>query len=84
MCGIRMANEPNTFHIEPRPGGHFTHASTVYQSMYGEVSCTWERQEGGTVFTLCIPANTKAYVRLPDGQKMLLSAGEHVLTIEHA
>ena len=84
MCGIRMANEPNTFHIEPRPGGHFTHASTVYQSMYGEVSCAWERQEGSTVFTLCIPANTMAYVRLPNGQKMLLSAGEHVLTIEHA
>ncbi len=40
MCGIAVAGE-NHFVIAPLPGGHFTHAKTTYQSIYGVVKSGW-------------------------------------------
>ncbi len=41
MCGIEVAGE-NRFTIAPLPGGHFTHAKTEYQSVYGVVKSGWK------------------------------------------
>lgn len=66
MCGIRMDSE-NRFLVAPRPGGHFTRAKAAYNSVYGRVESGWEKTDGGWMFTVTVPANCTAEVRLPDG-----------------
>jgi alpha-L-rhamnosidase len=68
MCGIRVTGE-NRFTVAPRPGGSFTFAEAKYDSVYGMVESRWERQDSFTVFTISIPANCSAEVRLPDGSR---------------
>ena len=74
MCGIRISGE-NRFIIAPRPGGRFTHAKASYNSLYGRVESGWEKTETGWAFTVTVPANCTAEVRLPDGQVISQSAG---------
>ena len=68
MCGIRVAGE-NRFTVAPRPGGSFTFAEARYNSVYGMVESRWEKQDGVTVFTITVPANSTAEVLLPDGSR---------------
>lgn len=75
MCGIKVSGE-NEFTIAPKAGGKFTFAKCEYQSVYGKVSCGWERQNGKTTYKIVIPANTTAKVILPGGEKTL-TAGEY-------
>lgn len=75
MCGIKVSGE-NKFTIAPKVGGKETFAKCEYQSIYGKVSCGWERQNGKTTYKIVIPANTTAKVILPSGEKML-TAGEY-------
>lgn len=75
MCGIKVSGE-NEFTIAPEAGGKFTFAECEYQSVYGKVSCGWERQNGKTTYKIVIPANTTAKVILPGGEKTL-TAGEY-------
>ena len=75
MCGIKVSGE-NEFTIAPKAGGKFTFAECEYQSVYGKVSCGWERQKGKTTYKIVIPANTTAKVILPSGEKTL-AAGEY-------
>ncbi len=79
MCGIHVDGE-NHFVIAPKPGGHFTHASAEYQSVYGKIQCGWELQETESgekkyTYTIEIPANTTAEVTLPGQETSLLTAG---------
>ncbi len=75
MCGIRVDGE-NHFVIAPKPGGSFTYAKAAYNSIYGKVECKWERRDGKTVYTVTIPANCTAEVRLPGLDKMHVCTGE--------
>ena len=76
MCGIRVAGE-NRFDISPVPGGTLRSASLTYRSVYGSVGCRWERTDDGkTVYTLEIPANTQADFTAPGIQKVL-TAGSY-------
>ena len=75
MYGIKVSGE-NEFTIAPKAGGKFTFAGCEYQSVYGKVSCGWERQNGKTAYKIVIPANTTAKVILPGGEKTL-AAGEY-------
>lgn len=74
MCGIRPDGE-NHFTIAPQPGGSLTHASASYESIYGKVESKWQKTESGYGFTVTIPANCEAVVRLPDGSKYTQTAG---------
>ncbi len=76
MCGIRLSGE-NRFVIAPRPGGHFTHAEASYVSAFGLVKSGWKRAEGKTVYTIVVPANCTALVRLPCGRTETVHAGTH-------
>ncbi len=78
MCGIKVSGE-NEFTIAPKVGGKETFAKCEYQSVYGKVSCGWERQNGVTTYKIAIPANTTAKVALPSGEKTLM-AGEYEFT----
>ncbi|MGN0747005.1 MAG: family 78 glycoside hydrolase catalytic domain [Aristaeellaceae bacterium] len=81
MCGIRIAGE-NRFLIAPRPGGRFTHAHARYDSVYGTVESGWEIREGEIAYTIAIPANCTAMIRLPDGQERSVGAGYHTFREE--
>ena len=76
MCGIRVAGE-NKFTLAPKPGGTLTFARAEYQSIYGKVSCGWQKGENGYAYTVTVPCNTAAELILPDGRRETLSAGEY-------
>ena len=80
MCGIQVSGE-NEFTIAPKAGGHFTFAKCEYQSVYGKVKSGWRRENGKTVYTISVPANTTAKVVLPDCEKTL-TAGEYEFTVD--
>ena len=79
-CGIRMDGE-NRFVIAPRPGGRLTHAKARYESIYGAVESGWEKRDGKTVFTVAVPANCEALVRLPDGSERVQETGTETYII---
>ena len=81
MCGINVAGE-NHFVISPLPGGHFTHAEARYNSIYGMVESKWEKKDGKTVYTITIPANCTAEIRLPKGLSQDAGAGSYTFTEE--
>ena len=74
--GIRPDGE-NHFVIAPQPGSAFDCAEAHYNSLYGTISCRWERKEGGVEYQITIPANTIAKMILPDGTTQKLTAGTH-------
>ena len=74
MCGIRVDGE-NHFRIEPKPGGHFTYARAVYDSVYGQVESGWKIEEGHTVYEIVIPANCTAEICLPGQEKEKVESG---------
>ncbi len=63
LCGIRVAEE-NHFVIQPLAGGNLTCAKASYQSIYGKVESGWERKDGKTVYTVTVPVNCTAEIRL--------------------
>ena len=74
MCGIRVDGE-NHFRIEPRPGGSFSWAEASYDSVYGMVKSRWEKKDGKTIFTVTVPLNCTADLRLPNGSEWKLVPG---------
>ena len=80
MCGIRPAGE-NHFRIEPKPGGHFTHAKAAYDSVFGCVESGWKTENGHTVYEISIPANCTAELCLPGREPETVGAGSHRRTV---
>lgn len=77
MCGINVAGE-NHFVIRPLPGGSFTWAEASYRSVFGTVKVRWEKNGGKTMYTISIPANCTAEIRLPGGMTEIVCAGEYI------
>lgn len=77
VCGIKIKNE-NEFLIQPVPGGTLTEAFAEYDSPYGMITSSWKKVQDEIVFHFNVPANTKAYITLPDGTQEILSAGSYV------
>ncbi len=78
MCGIQVDGE-NHFIIAPHPGGHFSHAGMTYNSVYGKVSCKWEKiSEGKYQYKITIPPNTSATLRLKGMEEIKLSPGSYI------
>lgn len=61
MLGIKVVGN-NSVEIKPVIGGHVTHASGSYKSIYGEISSSWERKDGKTTLTVTIPSNVTAHI----------------------
>ncbi len=76
MCGVSVAGE-NRFLIAPKPGGNLTHARTEYASVYGKVSCGWERTQDGCKYRVSVPVNCTAEIVLSDGRKQTVGAGDY-------
>lgn len=79
MCGIQISGE-NRFVIAPRPGGSLIHAEAEYTSVYGTVKSGWTRENGQTVYSVTIPANCEAEIRLPGGRSETVKTGEYRFT----
>ena len=75
-AGIREEGE-NHFVIAPIPGGVLTHAEASYQSLYGKVESCWEKTESGVRYTVTIPTNCTAEIRLADGRTENVTAGSY-------
>ena len=76
MCGIRVDGE-NHFVIAPHPGGHFTRAKAVYDSVYGRVESGWEKAMDCWKYTVTIPTNCTAELHLPEKPPVTLESGTH-------
>ena len=76
MCGIRVDGE-NHFVIAPHPGGHFTRAKAIYDSVYGRVESGWEKTPGGWHYAITIPANCTAELHLPEKPPITLESGTY-------
>ena len=76
VCGIQVDGE-NHFRIIPTPGGSLTYADAVYQSPYGKVESGWKREKDRDIFTVSVPANTTAQIRLPDGRCYEVGYGKY-------
>ena len=70
MCGIQVLSE-NTFHIEPKAGGHVTSASCSYNSIYGKVFVSWKKEGTKAKYEIEVPPNTKANLVLPSVKEVL-------------
>ena len=79
-CGIRVDGE-NHFMITPRPGGHLDHAEAGYDSVYGRIESSWQKKDQHTVFTVTVPVNCTATVRLPDGSEQAQEPGTKTYTV---
>lgn len=77
MCGIRVDGE-NHFVIAPHPGGHFTSAKAVYDSVYGKVESGWEKTSVGWKYTIHIPVNCTASLYLPEKAPVTLETGIYI------
>lgn len=73
-CGIDITGV-NRFTIKPQPGGSMTHASLEYESVYGPVSSAWAIEGDRIRYTISIPANTAADIKLPGGTNANVAAG---------
>ena len=79
-AGIRADGE-RRFLIAPVPGGTLTFAEGSWRSLYGEVKTKWEKNGNATLFTVTVPANCTAQVRLPDGTQHDVTAGTYSYTV---
>ena len=77
MCGIRVDGE-NHFVIAPHPGGHFTCAKAAYNSVYGRVESGWEKTTDGWKYTVTVPANCTAELRLLEKNPVTLESGTYI------
>ncbi|MEE3457496.1 MAG: alpha-L-rhamnosidase C-terminal domain-containing protein, partial [Lachnospiraceae bacterium] len=76
-AGIRVEGERH-FVIEPMPGGTLNFAEAGYKSLYGEVRSRWERTPEGIAYTITVPANCTAEIRLPGRETESVAAGTYV------
>ncbi len=53
--------------IKPLIGEELAYAKADFHSVYGKVVSGWEKQDGGILFHVEIPANTSAQIHLPTG-----------------
>ena len=75
--GIDVASE-NMFRIKPIPGGSLQYAAAEYDSIYGKVSCKWERNGEDYRYIIEVPPNTSAEVLLPGKDKQIILSGTYV------
>ena len=51
--------------IQPQPTEKLTNAKATFNSVYGEIESAWTQTTTGYSFSIKIPANTTATVKLP-------------------
>ncbi|WDF80291.1 family 78 glycoside hydrolase catalytic domain [Mucilaginibacter sp. KACC 22773] len=78
LAGIRPADDAiafNKIEIRPEVVGDVTWAKANYQSPYGTISSSWEKEAGKFELSVSIPANTTAIIYLPAAKAAMITAG---------
>ncbi len=71
-----------TLHIAPQPLPTLDWASTSHDTPYGRASVAWRRHGSTIRINATVPANTCAHVRLPDGRRFDVAAGQHEWSVQ--
>ncbi|MCD8068583.1 MAG: hypothetical protein LUE87_06810, partial [Lachnospiraceae bacterium] len=66
--------------LAPEYDAPLTHAEGSYDSIRGRIEMRWEKKDGAVHIFGCIPANTDAMLRLPNGDEKALGSGKFDLT----
>lgn len=81
---MKLDGRENTFVIEPHTVPQLERISFSYDSVYGTVKSGWEKTESGYTFSITVPANCRAEVRLPgEGPEKVrvLEAGTYTFAV---
>ncbi len=82
--GIRQAEDSFGYEhilIKPEPVGDIKWAETSYQTIHGEVFCSWKISDGDIVLKVKIPANCKATVVIPQPDAENIREGDKPLSL---
>jgi hypothetical protein len=82
--GIRQAGDSFGYEhilIKPEPVGDIKWAETSYQTIHGEVFCSWKISDGSFVLKVKIPANCKATVVIPQPDTDKILEGNNPLSL---
>ncbi len=77
VCGIRLENGKIT--VCPCPDSRLGHAEAVYHSPLGKIVSRWEYEGDQVKYTVEIPCNTEAIIRLPGQEEISVCAGRYEL-----
>lgn len=80
VAGIKPDGERH-FTIAPLPGEGLDYVEATYSSLYGPVTCRWERDGERISYTIIVPANTSAEIILPGAEKKTVTAGSYIFTV---
>lgn len=75
ICGISL--EANKLVIAPTPNKSLPEAEAVYDSLVGVIRVSYRYHGDDIDYTISIPANVEAEVRLPGREVMTLKSGEY-------
>lgn len=76
VCGIRPDGERH-FEIAPVPGGGLTEAQADYKSLFGKIKSGWKKKDDKYVYTISIPVNCTAVIKLIGLDPINVNAGEY-------
>lgn len=66
--------------IKPLLTDKLTYAAASIETLYGTLSCRWERNKDGKyIYHIVIPNNTESEFVFPDGRKVALTSGSYIL-----
>jgi alpha-L-rhamnosidase len=64
-----------TSSIEPHLGGGLTSAEAILQTVYGQLSLSWQLVDDQLMMNVTVPVNTRAQVRIPSGSPDQVTEG---------
>jgi len=78
MCGLRPdAPGCRTMVIAPMPDSRLQWAKASYDSAAGRYESGWRQESGKVVYSITVPFNCRAELRLPGREPMTLEAGSY-------
>ncbi len=80
LGGIRQTKDSKGYEhilIKPEPAGDIKWAETKYQTIHGEIVCSWEISDGSLNMKVKTPVNCTATVMLPRRDSGKISEGEN-------
>ena len=83
LAGIQQTNDSRGYeHILINPGvvGDIKWVDASYRSIYGEIICSWKRNNGTFNLKVTIPANTVATVMFPEPDPKKIFEGDTPVT----
>ena len=83
IAGIRQDEEDPGYHhavLYPQPGGGLTSAAGTLETVYGTLSCSWEKTDDGYAVLVRVPVNASACLKFDTNEGLFekeLGSGEY-------